>query len=69
MRIRYLSFIALGLAAAFLVVATAVYPLSTVVELTLGIGIAMLVVSLGIAARYREDKPSFLVGVCGGEGG
>ena len=64
MRIRYLSFIALGLAAAFLVVATAVYPLSTVVELTLGIGIAMLVVSLGIAARYREDKPSFLVGVC-----
>jgi amino acid transporter len=63
MRIRYLSYIALALAAAFLVVATAVFPLSTVVELTLGVGIGMLIVSLGIAERYRDDLPSVLVGV------
>jgi hypothetical protein len=57
--------VTLGLAgaAAFLVVATAVFPLSTVVELALGVGIGTLVVSLGIAAWYREHIPSFLVGV------
>jgi amino acid transporter len=63
MRIRYLSFIALGVAAAFLVVATAVFPLSTVVELTLAFGIGMLIVSLGIAERYRDHLPSVLVGL------
>jgi hypothetical protein len=65
MRIRYLSYIALGVAAAFLVVATAVFPLSTVVELSLGIGVAMLVVSLFIAERFRDDVPSVLLGLAG----
>jgi FtsH-binding integral membrane protein len=64
MRIRFVSFILLAVAAAFLVLATAAYPLSTVVELALGVGIATLVVSLGIAARYRPHLPSFFVGVC-----
>jgi hypothetical protein len=64
MRIRYLSYVALAVAAAFLVVATAVYQLSTVVELALGIGIGTLVVSLGISVRFREHIPSFLVGAC-----
>jgi hypothetical protein len=63
MRIRYLSYIALGIAAAFLIVATSVFPLDTVVELTLGISIAMLVVSLGIAERYRQDAASVFVGL------
>jgi peptidoglycan/LPS O-acetylase OafA/YrhL len=63
MRIRYLSYIALGIAAAFLIVATAVFPLDTVVELTLGVSIAMLVVSLGIAERFRQDATSVFVGL------
>jgi hypothetical protein len=62
MRVRYPSFIALAVAAAFLVVATIVFPLSTVVELALGLGIGMLIVSLGIAARYSDHIPSFVVG-------
>jgi hypothetical protein len=66
MRIRYLSYIALGIAAAFLVVATAVFPLSTVVELTLGIGVGMLVVSLFIAERFRAHLPSALLGLASG---
>jgi hypothetical protein len=63
MRIRFLSYIALGIAAAFLIVATAVFPLSTVVELTLGVGIGMLVVSLGIAERFQRYTLSVLVGL------
>jgi hypothetical protein len=62
MRIRFVSYIALALGAAFLVLATAVFPLSTVVELTLGVGIAMLIVSLFLAERYRDHIPSVLVG-------
>jgi hypothetical protein len=64
MRIRYLSYLALGLAAAFLAVATAAFSLSTVVGLSIGIGIAMLVVSAGLAVRYRKDMPTLVVGVC-----
>jgi hypothetical protein len=41
-----------------------VFPLSTVVELALGVGIGTLVVSLGIVARYSYHSPSFLVGLC-----
>jgi uncharacterized membrane protein len=63
MRLRFLSLLSLGIAAAFLVVATAVYPLSTVVELSLGVGIGMLVVSLAIADHYRDHLPSLIVGI------
>jgi hypothetical protein len=63
MRIRYLSYITLAVGAAFLVLATAAFPLSTVVWLAFGVGIGMLVVSLGIAVRYRENTPSLVVGV------
>ena len=61
MRIRYLYYIALAIAAGFLAVASAGFPLSTVVNLTLGVGIATLVVSLGIAAFYRESLPALVV--------
>jgi hypothetical protein len=64
MLIRYLSYLALGVAAAFLAVATAAFSNSTVVGLSIGIGIAMLLVSLGIAWRYRKDLPSLVVGAC-----
>jgi hypothetical protein len=59
MRIRYLSYILLGVLAAFLVVATQVFPLATVKPLALGIGIAMLYVSLGIAALSRTMAGRF----------
>jgi hypothetical protein len=64
MRIRYLSYLALGVGAAFLAVATAAFSNSTVVGLSIGLGIAMLVVSLGIAWRYRKDLLSLAVGSC-----
>jgi hypothetical protein len=62
MRIRYLAFLSLGVAAAFLVVATTAFSLPTVVELALGVGIGMLVVSLGVADHYRRHLPSLMVG-------
>ena len=55
MRIRYISYLSLGAAAAFLVVATYGFSLSTIDDLTFGVAIAMLVVSLGVAVRYRDD--------------
>lgn len=64
MSIRYLSYLALGVAAAFLAVATAAFSLSTVVALSFGMGIAMLAVSVNIAIRNREDLPSLAVGTC-----
>ena len=62
MRIRYISYLSLGVAAAFLVVATYAFSLSTIDALTFGVGIAMLAVSLGVAVRYRDDLPSLAVG-------
>ena len=62
MRIRYLSYLTLGVVAAFLVVATVAFDASTVVALAFGLGIAMLVVSAGLAVRYREDLPSLVIG-------
>jgi hypothetical protein len=61
MRIRYISYLSLGVAAAFLVVATYAFSLSTIAALSLGLGVAMLAVSLGVAARYRNDLPSLVV--------
>ena len=62
MRIRYLSYIALGVMAAFLIVASQVFPLPTVAAIALGVGIAMLVVSLSIADRFRGDLASLVIG-------
>jgi hypothetical protein len=63
-RVRYLSYLSLGIAAAFLVVATVAFPPSTVVWLSLGLGIGTLAVSLGIAARSRKDLPSLVISAC-----
>jgi hypothetical protein len=62
MRIRYTSYLSLGVAAAFLVVATYAFSLPTIATLSLGVGVAMLAVSLGVAARYRNDLPTLVVG-------
>jgi hypothetical protein len=62
MRIRYLSYIVLGVMAVFLVVATQVFSLSTVESIALGMGIAMLIVSLSIAGRFRGDVAALFVG-------
>jgi hypothetical protein len=62
MRIRYASYLSLAIAAAFLIFATAAFSLSTVAALALGIGIGMLAVSLGVAALYRKDPASLVIG-------
>ena len=61
MRIRYTSYLSLGVAAAFLMFATAAFSLSTVAALALGVGIGMLAVSLGVAGLYRHDPASLAV--------
>jgi hypothetical protein len=60
MRIRFISWVALAVAAAFLVVASTAFALPDIVELALGVGIGMLVVSLGIASRHRENVPTLI---------
>ena len=62
MRTRYFSYLALVVAAAFLVVATLAFSTPTVVTLALGMGVAMLAVSLEVIARYRNDTPSIAIG-------
>jgi hypothetical protein len=53
-----------GVAAAFLVVASAsLTSLSAIASLALGVGIGTLVVSMGIAYRYREDVPTLVTAV------
>ncbi|MGH3264954.1 MAG: hypothetical protein ACRDNS_23510 [Trebonia sp.] len=58
MRIRYLSFLSLGVAAGFLIVATQAFGLSEIADLALGFGIGMSVVALGTAALYRSHIPT-----------
>ncbi len=60
MRIRYFSFLSLGVAAAFLVVVSQALSVVDIANLALGVGIGMLVVSLALALRYRRHTPSLL---------
>lgn len=53
MRIRYLSFVSLGAAGVFLVVASQAFALLDIANLALGVGIGILVVSAVTAWRYR----------------
>lgn len=70
MRIRFISWLAVGLAAAFLVVATAAFTLPVIDALALGVSIGTLVVSLGIAYGYRDHVatlvPALLTAVVSG---
>src|SRR5712664_2479667 len=63
MSIRFISWLTLGLAAAFLVVATASFALPVITALALGVGIGMLVVSLGVAYGYRTHVPTLVPAV------
>jgi hypothetical protein len=63
MSIRFISWLTLGLAAAFLVVATAAFTLPVITALALGVGIGMLVVSLGVAYRYSTHVPTLVPAV------
>lgn len=60
MRIRYFSFLSLGVAAAFMVVVSLAFSLVDIANLALGVGIGMLAVSLGVALRYRRHIPSLV---------
>jgi hypothetical protein len=64
MRIRYLSYLSLGVMAAFLVVATVAFEASTVVALSFAVGIGMLVVAAGLAIRDRKDPATLVIGTC-----
>lgn len=63
MRIRYFSFVALAMAAAFLVVASQAFAVATVAALALGVGIGMLMLSASVVIRYRRHIPSLAVGM------
>jgi FtsH-binding integral membrane protein len=60
---RFISWLAVGIAAAFLVVATASFSAATAMWLAFAIGIGTLVVSTGVAIRHRKDVASVLVGL------
>jgi hypothetical protein len=55
MSTRFISWVSLGIAAAFLVVASTAFVLIDIANLALGVGIGMLVISAFLAYRYRDD--------------
>src|SRR2546429_320838 len=61
MSIRYIFWVALGIAAAFLVVASTAFALIDISNLALGVGIGTLVVSVLLAYRYRTDVATLLL--------
>ena len=64
MLIRYFLWLAVALAAAFLVVASASFTsLAAIAWLTFGIGISTLVVSVGIAYRYRDHLSTLVTAI------
>jgi hypothetical protein len=63
MRMRYFSYLLLAVAAVFLVVASQSFVLFDIANVSLGVGIGMLAVSLWIAFRYRRHVPSLVVGL------
>lgn len=63
MSIRFASWLSIGIAAVFLVVATASFSLATIAWLAFAISVGTLVVSTGIANRYRANRAS-LIAAC-----
>jgi hypothetical protein len=64
MLIRYFSWLAVGLAAVFLVIASAAFTsLAAIAWLTFGISIGTLVVSVGVAYRYRNHLPTLVTAI------
>lgn len=60
---RFLSWLAIGIAAAFLVVATAAFSLPAISWLAFSIGLGALIVSGSIALSYRQHIPTALTAV------
>jgi hypothetical protein len=60
MSIRFASWLSIGIAAAFLVVATASFSLPTIAWLAFAISVGALVVSTGIANRYHDSLASLI---------
>jgi hypothetical protein len=60
---RFLSLMAIGIAAAFLVVATAAFSLPVIKWLAFSIGFGTLIVSGSISFSYREHIPAVLTGL------
>ena len=60
---RFLSWMAIGVAAAFLVVATAAFSLPVIKWLAFAIGFGTLIVSGSISFSYREHIPAVLIGL------
>jgi hypothetical protein len=62
---RFLSFVSLGLAAAFLVVASAGFSPPVVQALALGVSIGVLVLSTAVAVRFRDHLPTLATAIAG----
>ena len=60
---RFVSWLAIGIAAAFLVVATAAFSLSTIMWLAFAISIGTVVVSAGISLTYYRSIPTLVTGL------
>ena len=60
---RFVSWLAIGVAAAFLVVATASFSLSTIKWLAFAVTILTLAVSSGVSYRYRRHIPTLVTGL------
>jgi hypothetical protein len=60
---RFLSWMAIGIAAAFLVVATAAFSLPVIKWLAFAIGFGTLIVSGSISFSYRKHIPTVLTGL------
>jgi hypothetical protein len=60
---RYISWLVTGVAAAFLVVATTAFSLSTTASLAFAIGIGTLIVSAAVSYRYRKDVATLSTGL------
>lgn len=60
MSTRFVAWLGIAIAAAFLVVATAAFSLSTIAWLAFAISCGTLMVSVGIAYLYRHDRVSLL---------
>jgi hypothetical protein len=58
--IKFTSWLGIGIAAAFLVVATASFSLATIAWLAFAISIGTLAVSASIAYRYPANRASFV---------
>jgi hypothetical protein len=61
--LRFISWLVVGVTAAFLVVAAASFSAAATTWLALGISVGTLIVSAGIAYRYRADVASLALGL------